>query len=256
LATAWWVDVAAGVLGPLGDFSGLAVDLFAGVTASGFGVDFGVRVAAGLLVSLAAVFCGSFALAVPFGVATCGAAALVEEAFSSDPLASVVLDSVFLGSVSVAATGGNAGFAAWTAGAGSSTSLPPGFARGDSGMGWVWRPILAGDLVKASKGFDLSVPVVGVERLLSPLCLRRAEMESWLPSRWMPILPSFSIATKLVRILERGRGESLPGPCGMPGDLPLSGGLVSPFCSNMARRFLTALMATVVEQAPTELGNS
>lgn len=30
---------------------------------------------------------------------------------------------------------------------------------------------------------------------------------------------------------------------GMPGDLPRSGGLVSPFCSNIARRFLTPLMA-------------
>ena len=29
---------------------------------------------------------------------------------------------------------------------------------------------------------------------------------------------------------------------GMPGDLPRSGGLVSPFCSNIARRFLTPLM--------------
>jgi hypothetical protein len=33
-----------------------------------------------------------------------------------------------------------------------------------------------------------------------------------------------------------------------PGDLPRSGpgGLVSPFCSNMARRFLTALMVAIV----------
>lgn len=31
-------------------------------------------------------------------------------------------------------------------------------------------------------------------------------------------------------------------PAGWPGDLPLSGGLVSPFCSNMARRFLTWLL--------------
>ncbi len=38
----------------------------------------------------------------------------------------------------------------------------------------------------------------------------------------------------------------------MPGDLPRSGagGLLSPFCSNMARRFLTALMAAVLGRAP------
>lgn len=46
-------------------------------------------------------------------------------------------------------------------------------------------------------------------------------------------------------------GKAIALPCGMmPGDLPLSGGLVSPFCSNMARRFLTALMAAILGQAP------
>jgi hypothetical protein len=47
-------------------------------------------------------------------------------------------------------------------------------------------------------------------------------------------------------------GKAIALPCGMPGDLPLSGGLVSPFCSNMARRFLTALMTAILGQAPEE----
>jgi hypothetical protein len=33
---------------------------------------------------------------------------------------------------------------------------------------------------------------------------------------------------------------------GIPGERPRSGGLVSPFCSNMARRFLTALIVAVL----------
>ena len=50
-------------------------------------------------------------------------------------------------------------------------------------------------------------------------------------------------------------GKAIALPCGMPGDLPRSGagGLLSPFCSNMARRFLTALMAVVLRRAPGDL---
>ena len=54
---------------------------------------------------------------------------------------------------------------------------------GVSTRGWVAMAVLAGVFVTMSKGFDLSVAVVGVVTVLSPLCFRRAEMESWLPSR-------------------------------------------------------------------------
>lgn len=71
-------------------------------------------------------------------------------------------------------------------------------------------------------------------------------------SRFKPMRPSFSTATKFVRTLESGRGEPLGlvlPACflegEMPGDLPLSGGLESPLFSNMARRFLTWLIFVV-----------
>lgn len=76
-------------------------------------------------------------------------------------------------------------------------------------MGWLLRFVLAGNLT-ASNGLELSVTAVAVVTLLSPLIFRVAEAESWLPSRCRPILPSFSIAMKLVRTLERGLGLS-PG---------------------------------------------
>jgi hypothetical protein len=72
--------------------------------------------------------------------------------------------------------------------------------------------ILTGDL-RTSKGFGLSVVVVGVVTRLSPLRFREAETESWLPSRCRPILPSLlAMATKLVRTLERGLGDSASTP--------------------------------------------
>lgn len=87
------------------------------------------------------------------------------------------------------------------------------FVRGKSKLGWAWGLVLTGDrdLRTKSNGFDLSVAVVGVVTALSPLCFRRADIESWLPSRWRPILPSFSIAMKLVRTLESGLATSGPG---------------------------------------------
>jgi hypothetical protein len=48
--------------------------------------------------------------------------------------------------------------------------------------------------------------------------------------------------------IECQTGKASALPC-ETGDLPLSGGLASPFCSNMARRFLTALMVAILKQA-------
>lgn len=80
-----------------------------------------------------------------------------------------------------------------------------GSVRGVSRMGWVLRLVMVGgDRSTTSKGFDRSVAVVGVVTVLSPFVLRSEGMESWLPSRWRPILPSFSTIMKLVRTLERG----------------------------------------------------
>lgn len=45
---------------------------------------------------------------------------------------------------------------------------------------------------------------------VSMLNRRRDTLDSWLGFLWRPILPSFSMATKLVLTLESGRGDSLP----------------------------------------------
>jgi hypothetical protein len=50
-------------------------------------------------------------------------------------------------------------------------------------MGWIWPGVLAGDLDRRSNGFDRSVAVVGVVTMLSPLCFRAAEIDSWLAPR-------------------------------------------------------------------------
>lgn len=44
---------------------------------------------------------------------------------------------------------------------------------------------------------------------VSPLSFRPEILESPLGCLWRPMRPSFSMATKLVRTLERGRGDSL-----------------------------------------------
>lgn len=45
---------------------------------------------------------------------------------------------------------------------------------------------------------------------VSLLSFRPDRLEASLGFRWRPMRPSFSIATKLVRTLDRGRGESVP----------------------------------------------
>lgn len=45
---------------------------------------------------------------------------------------------------------------------------------------------------------------------VSSLSFRPEMLEVSLGFRWRPMRPSFSMATKLVRTLERGRGESEP----------------------------------------------
>lgn len=104
--------------------------------------------------------------------------------------------------------------------------------------------VCATKMGRASSGEDLTsgTPVwdvvgVGTSPSVPALMVReRVGMESLLVSRWRPTRPSFSTVTKLVRTRESGRGESA---CpGVP-SRPRSGGLESPLCSNMARRFLT-----------------
>lgn len=86
--------------------------------------------------------------------------------------------------------------------------------RGDSAIGWSWSVILGAARPMASaKTLRVSDPCleegVGLAMLDSPLILRVPEtFDSWLGSRCRPILPSFSMAIKLVRTLERGRGDS------------------------------------------------
>lgn len=142
----------------------------------------------------------------------------------------------------VASLFGSSGF--FTAGG---ADCSPDSVRGDSGIGWPRRLVLGvAPAMLSAKMFVSSFRAGGVEMSESPLNLRVAEMlESWLFSRWSPILPSFSMAMKFVRTLESGRGDSLAILGGIPGERPRSGGLVSPFCSNMALRFLTPLMVAV-----------
>jgi hypothetical protein len=85
-------------------------------------------------------------------------------------------------------------------------------ARGDSRMGWFCRLVMViACAVVSAKIFLFSCMGAGSERSVSPLSLREVEMlESWLIPRCKPILPSFSIAMKSVRTLERGRGDSPP----------------------------------------------
>lgn len=45
---------------------------------------------------------------------------------------------------------------------------------------------------------------------VSPLSFLPDRLEASLGFRWRPIRPSFSIATKLVRTLDKGRGDSVP----------------------------------------------
>ncbi len=62
-----------------------------------------------------------------------------------------------------------------------------------------------------SNTFDLSFKAGGVWTSASPLTLRVVDtLESRLVSRCKPILPSFSTATKLVRMVESGLGVSEP----------------------------------------------
>jgi hypothetical protein len=96
---------------------------------------------------------------------------------------------------------------------GEEGALESGFAdRGDSGIGWFCRlDIVAACAVVSANIFLLSCLGADVDRSVSPLSLREVEMlESWLMPRCKPILPSFSIAMKSVRTLERGRGDSPP----------------------------------------------
>jgi hypothetical protein len=121
---------------------------------------------------------------------------------------------------------------------------------GDSGIGSLTNSFLAGF---ASSSGEAAADLSGRESdsaSVSLLIRRRETLDSWLGSRCKPMRPSFSTATKLVRTLDSGRGE--PVPCGpdwlgveTPDVRPLSGGLVSSLFSNMARRFLTALMLVV-----------
>jgi hypothetical protein len=85
-------------------------------------------------------------------------------------------------------------------------------ARGDSGMGWFCRLVMVGACTVGSAEIFLSSWMgAGNDGSVSPLSLRVVEMlESWLIPRCKPILPSFSIAMKSVRTLERGRGDSPP----------------------------------------------
>lgn len=59
---------------------------------------------------------------------------------------------------------------------------------------------------------------------VSPLSFLPDILEASLGFRWRPMRPSFSIATKLVRTLERRRGELVLFE-DSPGDRPRSGGL-------------------------------
>jgi hypothetical protein len=121
--------------------------------------------------------------------------------------------------------------------------------RGDSGIGSLANSCRAALLPSSGEAMaDLS-GTVEMDSVSVSLLIRRLEiLDSPLWSLRSPIRPSFSTATKLVLTLDRGRGE--PVPCAptwlgveTPDVLPLSGGLVSSLTSNMARRFLTWLIA-------------
>lgn len=105
-----------------------------------------------------------------------------------------------------------------------------------------WPPAMLSEKMSV-----FSAPGCGVVTSVSSLILRLdtdTVAESLLVSLLRPIrpiLPSFSIATNAVRTVVRGRGDAPGEGLARPpetGDLPLSG-RASPFCSNMARRFLT-----------------
>lgn len=75
-------------------------------------------------------------------------------------------------------------------------------------------PALAPELPRSNLSlnrFVFSGKAGGVCPSAPLLSFRRADStDSELGSRWRPIRPSFSMAMKLVRIRERGRGDSVP----------------------------------------------
>ena len=215
-AGSFGVEDSAGLFGALltvGDLAGFAVGLLAEGTARGFGTVLGVPLVLGFVgSSLVPSLTLSFPRFVPFtGPASILGAGAVSEApdFSAvlsptTRLAGFCERAAEVSPFDSCATLGGA--AAWGAAS----------ARGDSGIGWSWRLVLAVTLEdKASaKIFLFSGRENGVVWSDSPpLSLRVVEtLESWLIPRCRPILPSFSMAMKSVRTLDSGRGDSLPIP--------------------------------------------
>jgi len=248
LAGSLCVDVSAGLFGVLftvGDFAGFAATLLAEGTESGFGV-----VLVGALVLGFGPSCFPFAFSLPLPLPTpfaCCATGFDADRASEWTGFSVAVPGAWLLSLRGEPVEASAAGPFVILGGEARPGASESGNRGDSGMGWLWRLFVAVSCAIASaKIFLFSCLGAGVVLSVASLGFRVAEMlESWLVPRCRPILPSFSMATKSARTLDRGRGDSLPG--GMPGERPRSGGLVSPFCSNMARRFLTALMVAAWE---------
>lgn len=96
---------------------------------------------------------------------------------------------------------------------------------------------------------DLEAVADGIS-VSSYVFLELESTESELGSRFSPTLPSFSTtATKLVRILDSGRGDSVPAD--KPGDLPRSGVSSLLPLSNIARRPETDPILLIVTTADT-----
>lgn len=251
---------------------------------------------------------GAVAVAVSFATG-CDVGLVVEVVVRAEVLvAGFSLDAFAVWTGSVAATGGELPFVIPSAGEGLGSSvdksvsagLSPtgswalmlpvstggpvllvmsGGSRGDSGIG-SWTNSLRAAREESSFILmdDLSGNVDVDSASVSLLRRRRDTLDSPLWSLCRPMRPSFSMATKLVRTLESGLGDSdscepgagrlwlekggHDGPIGRkaqrkplansglrwtggaytPVLLPRSGGLVSPLFSNMARRFLTWLI--------------
>lgn len=206
-----------------GDFADFTSSFPVEEVVIGFTVDCGVMVVVvGFVASLVAVvsFFSSFAPLVSFTgslVSGFGAGVTVFSAVPSRAGSGVFTSSFFtIGAVGVCAT--------FTSLTGDVAVFSSAFACGDSTIGWSLRKVF-GVLVSLSNfsnGFEISFPAVGVVISLDPpLSFRIPGTESWLPSRVKPILPSFSIAMKLVRTLASGRGDSAPETVTMTTELAM-----------------------------------